>query len=863
MTELPDQVASALRDRYALQRELGRGGMAVVWLAYDVRHDRPVALKLLHRELAAELGPERFLREIRLTARLQHPHILPIHDSGEAAGRLWYTMPYFEGESLRARLDREKQLPLGDALRIARNVLAALAYAHAQGIIHRDIKPENILLQGGEAVLADFGIARAISAAGGEGLTRTGMAVGTPVYMSPEQGLGAHDLDSRSDVYSMGCVIYEMLAGHRPFTGSTARELLQRHTTDPVPSLTAARSEVPVALDQAVLKALAKDPADRWSGAQEFADALVAQPVAPRRRLGHAGLAVGALVLAALGLGVALTTRNASPPPSTTTRLAVLPFENLGDSADAYFADGVSDAVRGKLTTLPGLEVIARASSMAYRQSGKSPEDIARDLGVRYLVTGTVRWDKAADRASRVQVSPELVEVRETGAPASKWQQPFDAALTDVFQVQADIAGQVARALDVALGARERQHLAERPTADLAAYDAFLKGEDASRGTEIWHAPSLRRALVFYEQAVERDSTFALAWTRIAQSHALLYGASVASPAEAEAAERGLANAERLAPGAVETYRARADYEELVRGDIPRAFAAAEAGLAKAPDDAELTASAGINELRLGRIDAAITRLRRAEAVDPQSFIIAQFLGLALYYQRRWGEARHAFERALALAPSDLLTIDFHASTWLSEGDSAGARRALAEVPATVDRAEYAVYMVGSGEGWLLDRQTLDLVLTLPPSAFDDNRGDWGLAWAGIYRRRGDARLSRVYADSARIAYEELLRAAPEDPWLHMRKGQTLAHLGRKAEAVESGERAVALLPIERDALFGPQLQGQLARIYLMVGEEEKAVDRLEMLLKVPYYLSPAWLKVDPEFVGLRGNSRFQRLVGE
>ena len=381
-------LATALRDRYTLQRELGRGGMAVVYLAHDVRHDRPVALKILHPELAAELGPERFLREIRLTARLQHPHILPIHDSGEAAGRLWYTMPFFEGESLRARLDREKQLPLEDALRIARNVLAALAHAHAHGIIHRDIKPENILLQGGEAVLADFGIARAISAAGGESLTQTGTAIGTPIYMSPEQSLGTRELDARSDVYAMGCVVYEMLGGHPPFMGTTAQEILRRHVTDPVPSLGSARSGVPVSVERAILKALAKEPVDRWAGAQEFADALGARTDAvtsPRRRLGRVGLGV-ALAVAALALvaGLALR-RSRAPAATTTTRLAVLPFENLGDSADAYFADGVSDAVRGKLTTLPGLEVIARASSMAYRQSGKSPEEVARELGVRYL----------------------------------------------------------------------------------------------------------------------------------------------------------------------------------------------------------------------------------------------------------------------------------------------------------------------------------------------------------------------------------------------------------------------------------------------------------------------------------------------
>ena len=695
MTEPPDLLATALRDRYTLQRELGRGGMAVVYLAHDVRHDRPVALKLLHPELAAELGPERFLREIRLTARLQHPHILPIHDSGEAAGRLWYTMPFFEGESLRARLDREKQLPLEDALRIARNVLAALAHAHANGIIHRDIKPENILLQGGEAVLADFGIARAISAAGGESLTRTGTAVGTPVYMSPEQSLGTREVDARSDVYAMGCVVYEMLAGHPPFMGTTAQEILRRHVTDPVPSLGSARSGVPVSVERAILKALAKEPVDRWAGAQEFADALVARTevvTSHRRRLGRVGLGV-ALAVAALALvaGLALR-RSRAPPATTTTRLAVLPFENLGDSADAYFADGVSDAVRGKLTTLPGLEVIARASSMAYRQSGKPPEEVARELGVRYLVTGTVRWDKAADRASRVQVSPELVEVRETGAPASKWQAPFDAALTDVFQVQADIAGQVARALDLALGARERQHIAERPTASLAAYDAFLKGEAASRSSAAWHSPSLRRALVFYEEAVARDSTFALAWTRIAQAHAVLYSASVASPAEAEAAERGLANAEASRAAAPDTYLARAYYEELVRGDMARAFVAAEAGLARAPDDAgswpkprlPSFAWAGSTSLLPGSDG------RKRSIPIPSS---SPSLSASRSSSPTVGRGPPRLRPGLALAPSDLLTIDFGAATWLGEGDSA-ARGARWRGPGDGGPAEYAAYMV-------------------------------------------------------------------------------------------------------------------------------------------------------------------------
>ena len=261
---------SSLTDRYRIERELGRGGMATVYLAHDLRHDRPVALKLLHPELAATLGPERFLQEIRTAAKLQHPHILPLFDSGEADGQLWYTMPYVEGETLRARIQREKQLPLDDALRITSQVLSALDYAHAHGVIHRDIKPENILLEGDQAVVADLGIARAIGVACDDRLTQTGMAVGTAVYMSPEQAVGQRDLDGRTDVYSLGVVLYEMLAGEAPFIGPSAQAIVARRLTEAPRPLRSARETVPAGVDQAVTKALARAPADRHRSAAAF-----------------------------------------------------------------------------------------------------------------------------------------------------------------------------------------------------------------------------------------------------------------------------------------------------------------------------------------------------------------------------------------------------------------------------------------------------------------------------------------------------------------------------------------------------------------------------------------------------------------
>src|SRR5881296_914610 len=556
---------AALAGRYTIERELGRGGMATVYVARDLKHDRRVALKVLHSELAATVGPERFQREIKLAAGLQHPHILTVLDSGEAAGQLWYTMPFVEGESLRERLTRERQLTLDDALQITREVADALGHAHSQGIIHRDIKPENILLSRGHALVADFGVARAVQSAAGERLTETGMAVGTPAYMSPEQATAERELDARSDLYSLGCVLYEMLAGEPPYTGPSAQAVLAKRFREPIPHIRTLRESVPEAIEEAVSKALAKAPVDRYRSAAEFTEALgLASAV---RAAGHTGrfallrflrqrplfavLMVGFLVGAGVLFGWRRTRGGAEG--AGPTRLAVLPFENLGRPEDDYFADGVSDAVRGKLTALPGLAVIARTSSMQYRKTVESPRDIAQELGVRYLLTGTERWAKEPAGSNRVQVSPELIEIKAAGAPESRWQQPFDAAVTDVFQVQADIASNVANALSVALGGAEQHALAARPTDNLAAYDAYLKGEAASQAQD-W--PTSQRAADLYAQAVELDSTFALAWARLAEARAADYSAIRPTPAQADATWRALEHALTLAPGAPETERA-------------------------------------------------------------------------------------------------------------------------------------------------------------------------------------------------------------------------------------------------------------------------------------------------------------------
>jgi eukaryotic-like serine/threonine-protein kinase len=853
--------------------------MATVYLAHDLKHDRDVALKVLHPELAATLGPERFQREIRTTARLQHPHILPVLDSGESGAQLWYTMPYVEGESLRDRLRREGQLPLDDALQIAREVADALGYAHSQGIVHRDIKPENILLSRGHALVADFGIARAVQIADAEQLTATGVAVGTPAYMSPEQADGASSVDGRSDLYSLGCVFYEMLTGEVPYTGRTPQAVIAKRVLEPLPHVRTVRASVPVTVEQAINRALAVTPADRFATAAEFTRAL-AQPltdpgttntlaapqpmaVGRQRRVprGLATLALGVL----LGVGMLLAWLRTRPQAGTAgpKRLAVLPFENLGRPEDEYFTAGLTDAVRGKLTELPGLQVIARTSSSQYKHTSKSPQQIGRELGVEYLLTGTVRWEQEGGGASRVQVSPELVQV---STAAARWQAPFEAPLTDVFQVQGQIAGRVAGALGVALGAGERERFSERPTQNLAAYDAFLQGEAALQTTcrvcRDPDPPSLRRAIASYSEAVALDSAFGSAWARLAYAQATIYPWSAATPAMTRAVERALARAQSLEAGAPPTQLALSVYWQNVRHEPGKALAAAEAGLARAPNDPDLLVQAASQDLILGRAVAGVDRLARAQALDPRDPSAAANLARALLWLRRWPEAALAAQKGLALAPTDVTLVLLRIESVLGRGDLAGARQIIAQAGTRgVEPSRLGAFLaVYDDLYWVLNDAQQRLVLTLPPSAFNGDTATWGLVRAQLYHLRSDPTHAGVYADSARRVFAMQLRRTPGDAESRCLFGLALAYKGLKAAAIREGERGVALSHDGGAALY---CQHQLARIYLLVGEPDLALDQLEPLLKVPYYLSPGWLKIDPNFAPLRGNPRFERLVAE
>jgi eukaryotic-like serine/threonine-protein kinase len=871
--DLRDQLQVALAAHYTVEREVGRGGMATVYLAQDKKHHRRVALKVLHADLAASLGLERFRREIAIAATLQHPHILTVLDSGETpAGQLWFAMPYIDGESLRARLDREKQLPLDDAMRITREVADALDYAHQQGVIHRDIKPENILLSRGHALVADFGVAHAMSAsaatgqASGPTLTETGMALGTPTYMSPEQATGERTVDARTDVYALGCVLYETLAGEPPYTGATTQALLAKRVSGDIPSVRRVRPAVPPSVDAALTKALAPVPADRHASAAAFVSALdavpMARPAPPRTKNRFAIDLVVLAVGVCIGVGVLfawLHRRSSAMAAKGLVGLAVLPFDNAGDTANAYFADGITDEIRGKLSALPSLQVIARTSSNDYRHTVKPAAEIGRELGVQYLLTGTVHWERGLGGTRRVRVSPELVQVGAGRAPVTRWQQSYDTTLADVFDVQTAVAARVADKLGVVLSLPSQTQLAARPTQNLAAYDAYLRSM-ALDGTD---AAAFRRSLEAAEQAVALDSGFAAAWARVSTRHSFLFGYSIPAQSDVEAARRAADRAVALAPGSSEGYIARGYYNLYIANDLAAGRAAFETAVRLAPSSSEANGALSDAEASLGDWRGALAHSRQGVALDPRSAAAAQRASLVLLSLRRYPEARVEAERGLSVAPVDLDLTEERAMSLLGEGDLAGAQAGLRNVPPTLDRATLAAYIAQTYNlYWALESADRARVLTLSPLPFDGDRGEWGFVLAELYWMAGDTVHARRYADTALVVFNAQLRATPDVFQQHLFRALALVFLGQRAAGVREAERGFALARATRDEYFAiPYARHVLARLYVEVGDHARALDQLDTLLSRPYFISPAWLQIDPTWERLKGEPRFERLV--
>ncbi len=518
MTTPVARLTAALSDRYRIERELGAGGMATVYLAEDLKHQRQVAIKVLREDVAQTVGAERFLQEIRLAAGLSHPHILPVFDSGEAAGLLFYVMPNVEGQSVRDRLDDGGALPVAAAVRIAREVAEALDYAHRHGVVHRDIKPDNIMLHEGHAMVADFGIGKAVGGADAQTLTQTGATVGTPAYMSPEQAAG-EAIDGRSDLYSLGCVLYEMLVGEQPFTGPTVQVVIAKRFIQTPADITALREGVPRPVARSVQKALARTPIDRFETGTQFAAALQ-EPELPE----------------------ATAAVEAAPEKS----IAVLPFTNLSsDPENEYFADGVTEEILNVLSHVTELRVAGRTSSFSFKGKNQDLKAIGEQLHVRHVLEGSVRR-----AGKRVRITAQLVDATDG---YHMWSEKYDREIEDVFAVQDEIATAIAAKMKTALniGAAAK---AQRATASIEAYEAYLKG----RALLYRRGQSIREGMELMEKALALDPEYGLAWSGLADTYSLLgfYG-MIPPDVTREKAGEASANALRLAPDLAESHTAR------------------------------------------------------------------------------------------------------------------------------------------------------------------------------------------------------------------------------------------------------------------------------------------------------------------
>ncbi len=859
MPSVFDRLKAALADRYTIEQEVGSGGMATVYLAHDLKHDRPVAVKVLRPELAVVVGPDRFLREITIAANLNHPHILPLHDSGEADGFLYYVMPYVEGESLRDRLNREKQLPIDDAVKIASEVADALGYAHSHDVIHRDVKPENVLLEADHAVIADFGIARAVTEAGGDQLTETGIAIGTPAYLSPEQGSGEREVDGRSDLYSLGCVLHEVLTGEPPFTGPTAENIIRKHiSAEPTP-VNVLRLTVPEGITEAVRRALAKSPADRFRTATEFAAALerarTGEVIAGARpRALSRTWRVLAVALPAVVVGAAIVVGRWIGPEYPRTAIAVLPFENRSaDGQYAYFAGGLHDEVLTQLTKVEALSVRGWTSVMGYAGTTKSITQIAEELEVGALLLASVQVV-----GDGLRVNVQLIDA---ATDEHLWADRYDRTLDDAFAIQSDVAQQVVTAVGVTLGGSEQQSLAEAPTPNAEAYRRYLQGQ------EYYRRPGYQRqnceiAQQLYEQALVLDSTFALAHAALSEVHGEMWWLRYDPSPERLTRQREEAEiALRLAPELPQAHIAMGLAHYHGHRDWQAALEEYGFALQGLPNDARLWERLGWAHRRLGNWDEVYAAFEKATQLDPRNANLFRDLGGRTYgLTRQYTDAIAAYDRALTLAP------DLHGAAtgkgivyvvWKGELDT--LRAMLAQLPPETQSERRARLLL-----WERNPESLLAFLGSAPDAVLEGPlfllpTSLYAAWA--HQLRDDDVAAPAAFDSALSLLDSVLVALPEDWRVHAARGLALAGLGQRPAALREARWLERSVVYREDAYDGRYVAEELARILAQAGEADAALDEIEQLFAGPGWLSVHTLRLDPRWDPLRSDQRFKALM--
>ena len=867
---------------YEIVGPLGAGGMGEVYRARDERLQRDVAVKVLPKDVACD--PDRlvrFEREARALAHLSHPAILAIFDFGKTGETTYAVTELLEGETLRQRLEHER-LSWRRALEIAAAVAEGLASAHGAGIVHRDLKPENLFLtRDGRVKILDFGLARVEPAESEGGRTLSlepacsspGAVVGTVGYMAPEQVRG-EAADARSDIFALGCVLFEMLTGRRAFKRETAAETMTAILKDPIPDVGLAVPGISTELDGLVRRSLEKNPAERYQSASDLAFSLrelAKPPLYEKRRRPAAGrrLRIGGMIMAA-GLVTAaalwvwrsgiLPPRQASGSPEAV-RLAVLPFKNLGPADDEYFAAGVADDIMTRLAAVRGLAVVSRASASQYSVTAKSPREIGGELGVRYLLTGTVRRARGRDATDRVRVAPELIRAADD---TSVWAQNYEFGIGESFSVWSEIARSVMSELGVSPLEHVPGSLEARPTRNMDAYQAFLRGRFLA-GQPHFTLATWLAAVGDYEHAVALDPGFALAWAELAKAYSrLIYVSYDLSPQRHGQARLALDRARELAPGSPEVRLAAGYYHLWAERDPGEALPEFEAASRGMPNSVEVQAAMG-ELLRLrGDWPPALKAFEEASALSPRDGSAMVDVAETLWWMRRYPESVEAANRAIAIAPDQpwsYLSKVFALWSWKGREGVAEARAALEFLPKDHEWADWSWFAQEEFEG------RFDEALR----RMDASPEDWirikiqaapkALFAAVLLRSLGEAVEAGAGFEKAVRLLESEVRTTPEDPRYHSSLGVAYAGLGRREDAVREGRRGVELLPLSKDAVYGIPYVIDLAHIYALLGEPAKAVVELERLLSRPSWISVPWLRADPRWRLLDGNPGFEALL--
>lgn len=859
---------------YRILDRLGFGGMGEVLLAEDTRLGRRIALKLLPARLAEdERRLVRFEREARALAALNHPGIVTIHSVEEVDGLLFLTMELVEGKLLSDRIPPQG-LALHEFLSIALPLVEALAAAHRNGIIHRDLKPGNIMMTPDNRLkILDFGLARLQRSGSGddfgtEDLTREGEFVGTLGYAPPEV-LESKPQDERSDLFSVGMILYTMATGHSPFHGDNPGALVCSILNHTPAAPSTHNPGIPPALDAIIIRCLEKDPARRYASAETLHDDLMALysgtlpdgviGIPPSLRKGWRPLwrwaVLGFLVIAGLLTGVLLIL-GGKGGEGKRSKIVVFPFENLGPAEDAYFADGLTEELTGKLAAAGDLAVISRTSAVQYNRQGKTMKDIGRDLGVDYVLEGSVRWDRSGSK--HVVVTPQLIRVADD---THVWAARFELVMEDIFAIQAEIADEVLRRLDIALAVGGKAKSAARPTGNLDAYQAYLRGLSYSRG---FLENDLRLAVDMFTRAVELDPSFALAYAKLGYAHAGLFQYRYdLSEERLKKARAAAVRSLELEPGLSEGHRAMGYIHYWGYRDYPRALEELGIAARERPNDSQLLADISFIRRRQGLFQEALENLGKALELDPWNEHLTVNLALTYRVMRRYEESDRMYRQSIALAPDHLLAYGGQAvNYWMWDGTAARARKVLAAMP----RQEDPYALLHWQFQLLYERRYQELLDRLASSGTELMADQiWyyprPLVECFCYLKLGQPVQARRCGESARTVLEAAVRDHPGDARLHCALGWAYALLGRPVDALREGNQAVRICPVERDTMEGPAFEQDLAKICAWSGQPGKALDHLEHLLTIPGNLSQGMLRLDPAWEPLANQPRFKQLL--